>query len=128
MSWLKRYEQYKNWSFIKLTFQHEFETNQDYHLTDDPCKTEANLLYRNLNSYLETRQSVSVFHLSNGFFVPNGEKVMMPNFVDSSFKSEYVKPDNNYFSMPYWTRPELKKNAKSTLRHWTQETVRYKVC
>ena len=90
MSWQKRYVKYKYWSLRQIAIQHEFETNNEYHLIDNPCKTEANLLYRNLNSYLQTRQSVSVFHISNGFFVPDGEKIIAPNFVDSSWKSEYV--------------------------------------
>lgn len=88
-------------------------------MTDDPCKTEANLLYSNLNNDLQRRYSriYSIFHISNAFFVPNGEKVIVPNFVDSN-------NDPKLYSIG--TRPELKKNAKSTLRHWTKEKSKFR--
>ena len=102
----------------------------DYHLIDDPCKTEANLLYSNLNDYIYERpeyeaevssnnEYTSVFHISNAFFVPNGEYVITPNFV-----SETTKIDCRTIRL---TKTELKKNAKNTLLHWTKEKVKIKV-
>ena len=117
--------------WFKYTLQHEFETNADYHLSEDSCRIEPNLLYRNLNAYLQARQNLNVLHVSNGFFVPDGAKVISPNFVDPSSKAElitvkrYPCPNTGLNGFcTYWTTPDLKKSAKNTLRHWTQEKVR----
>ena len=62
-----------------------------------------------------------MFHVANGVFIPNGEKVIVPNFVDPSFTP--VKVDAKYSPFGYrWSEPELKKTAKNTLQHWTKES------
>ena len=86
--------------FKKYTLQHEFETNADYHLSEDSCETEPNLLYRKLDAYLQARQNLNVLHVSNGFFVPDGAKVISPNFVDPSSKAELITVHRSF--CPTW--------------------------
>ena len=63
-----------------------------------------------------------MFHVANGVFIPNGEKVIVPNFVDPSSKAKYVQINDYRFPDTWrWTKPDLKKTAKNTLQHWTKE-------
>ena len=121
---------------MKLKIQHSFNTDENYHLTDDPNETLSNLKYLSLNNGIKSRQddhtkkmnqsprwafeldkrkdskfrSNQIFHVSSAVFNPDGGKVISPNFVSNDWVYD-------------GTRPELKKNAKTSLKHWTKEKV-----
>ena len=68
-----------------------------------------------------------MFHVANGVFIPDGEKLIVPNFVDPSFKAECGVQNNYRFPDTYrCTEPDLKKTAKNTLQHWTKDSDQIK--
>ena len=123
-------EVYRLWPWVSFsnifslnTVQHNFEVTGDYHLKDDPCATISNNFYSNLDSDINARRSSNMFHVANGVFIPDGEKLIVPNFVDPSFKAECgVQKNFRFPDTETCTEPDLKKTAKNTLQHWTKDS------
>ena len=81
-------------------YESDKKLNQAYESTRWAYEFE-NLQYSRLQPH-------EIFHVASAIFNPNGGKVISPNFVSKDWVYD-------------GTKPELKKHAKTSLKHWTKE-------